>query len=138
MKTNYEKKCKKRLPKGPSILSPSFFMKKIVNTVNSLQKKWRTTGLWRIRTAVFAVSLFVLSTPAFADDPVTNASTWLSVLVFGALGVTMCSIVLAADFYMAKLGKISWDKFMHDALCICGFIGAPSLVALLAAVAIKH
>jgi type IV secretory pathway VirB2 component (pilin) len=69
---------------------------------------------------------------AFADlDPFTNAGNHMRIIMFGSLGCSLCAIVVGATFLMAKVGKVSWEKFITVGMCTAGFLGAPSLVALI-------
>ena len=78
-----------------------------------------------------AVILALLPALAMAEqDPFSKSASQMSTILFGPLGTTLCSIVLGATFVMAKVGKISWDKFLYIGFCTVGFLGSPKIVAL--------
>jgi type IV secretory pathway VirB2 component (pilin) len=69
---------------------------------------------------------------AFADDdPMSRAGNKFYNILFGTLGTTLCCIIMGATFILAKVGKVSWDKFLYIGFCAAGFIGTPSIIALL-------
>ena len=77
-------------------------------------------------------SLFLIPTIALAEnDPFTKAGTGMMSILFGGLGVAICTIIIGSTFLMAKVGKITWDKFMQVMFCTAGFLGAPSIVMLI-------
>jgi type IV secretory pathway VirB2 component (pilin) len=80
------------------------------------------------------ILIVVINTPyiAYADvDPFTSAGNGMTKILFGTLGTSLCSIIIAATFLMAKIGKVTWDKFISVAICTAGFLGAPSIVTLI-------
>ncbi len=86
----------------------------------------------KILTSLIFSGLMLLSNIALALDPMTKASNKIESTLFGGFGLSMCSIILGATFLMAKVGKISWDKFLFTGMCCAGFLGAPSLINTLA------
>jgi type IV secretory pathway VirB2 component (pilin) len=81
---------------------------------------------------LYLIILIVSPAMAFADnDPFTAAGNGMKGILFGTLGTSLCGIIIGATFLMAKVGKISWDKFMQVGLCTAGFLGAPSIVTLI-------
>jgi hypothetical protein len=76
--------------------------------------------------------LFLLPCLAWADeDPMSKAGTAFYGILFGTLGTTLCAIIMGATFILAKVGKVSWDKFLYIGFCVAGFIGTPSIIALI-------
>ena len=76
--------------------------------------------------------IFLLPVLALADsDPFTSAGNKFMNILFGTLGMSLCTISLGVTFIMAKFGKISWDKFLFVGFCIAGFIGAPSIIEII-------
>ncbi len=79
-----------------------------------------------------AFLFLVIPLTAFAEnDPFTNAGNGIERILFGTLGTSLCGIIIGATFLMAKVGKISWDRFISVGLCTAGFLGAPSLVYMI-------
>jgi type IV secretory pathway VirB2 component (pilin) len=69
---------------------------------------------------------------AFAEnDPFTSAGNGIERILFGTLGTSLCGIIIGATFLMAKVGKISWDRFISVGICTAGFLGAPSIVYII-------
>lgn len=64
-------------------------------------------------------------------DPMTKAGSQISAILFGTLGSTLCAIIIGATFLLAKVGKVSWERFVQVGLCTAGFLGAPSIVSLI-------
>lgn len=68
---------------------------------------------------------------ALALDPISKASNKIESTLFGGLGISICSIIIGATFLMAKVGKITWDKFLFTAICSAGFLGSRSIVNII-------
>jgi type IV secretory pathway VirB2 component (pilin) len=69
---------------------------------------------------------------AFAEsDPFTRAGNGIEHILFGTLGTSLCGIIIGATFLMAKVGKISWERFISVGICTAGFLGAPSIVYMI-------
>ncbi|MCE3237831.1 MAG: hypothetical protein K0R24_812 [Gammaproteobacteria bacterium] len=65
------------------------------------------------------------------NDPFTRAGNGIENILFGTLGTSLCGIIIGATFLMAKVGKISWERFISVGLCTAGFLGAPSIVYMI-------
>jgi len=86
--------------------------------------------LWHIR--IFIATCLFIPAYAFADqDPFTNAGNHMRSILFGSLGCSLCAIVVGATFYMANIGKVSWERFIGVVMCTAGFLGAPSIVMVI-------
>lgn len=69
---------------------------------------------------------------AHADnDPFSKTAGRMSAILFGPFGTTIASILLAATFVMAKVGKVSWDKFLFIGFCTAGFLGSQSIIGII-------
>lgn len=83
---------------------------------------------------VILAMMYCTLTPTlvFADEnPLVSSSSHMSELMFGALGMSLCSIIFGATFIMAKVGKVTWDRFIQIGLYTAGFLGSPSIVLLI-------
>lgn len=89
-------------------------------------------SLKRLKLILWLLVITALPIMAFAanSDPFTGAGNGMKNILFGTLGTSLCAIIIGATFLMAKVGKISWDKFVQVGLCTAGFLGAPSIVTL--------
>ncbi|MCD6040280.1 MAG: hypothetical protein K0S27_1680 [Gammaproteobacteria bacterium] len=84
----------------------------------------------------YLASLIILtSTGPFSamaeNDPFTSAGNGIERILFGTLGTSLCGIIIGATFLMAKVGKISWERFISVGICTAGFLGAPSIVYMI-------
>lgn len=64
-------------------------------------------------------------------DPMTSAGNKFMLILFGALGTAICCLIIGGTFVMAKTGKVSWDRFLFIGFCAAGFLGTPSIVAMI-------
>jgi type IV secretory pathway VirB2 component (pilin) len=80
--------------------------------------------------SVFLCWMLPLSALA-ENDPFTSAGNGIERILFGTLGTSLCGIIIGATFLMAKVGKISWERFISVGLCTAGFLGAPSIVYMI-------
>ena len=65
------------------------------------------------------------------EDPMSRAGQKFFYILFGSLGTTICALIMGATFILAKVGKVSWDKFLFIGFCTAGFVGTPSIITLL-------
>ena len=79
------------------------------------------------------VSLACLPALSFAGemDPMTTAGNKFMLILFGSLGTALCCLIIGGTFVMAKTGKVSWDRFLFIGFCAAGFLGTPSIVAMI-------
>ena len=89
------------------------------------------TGVFRIFYSALSVGLLLPASVFAESDPFSRAGNGISGILFGSLGTSLCGIIIGVTFLMAKVGKVSWDRFIQVGLCTAGFLGAPSLVTLL-------
>jgi type IV secretory pathway VirB2 component (pilin) len=101
----------------------------------------RTSTNKKIQVSIFLKKIIVIlfstlfSIAAFADtenDPFTKTGNKMETILFGSLGLSLCTIVIGVTFLMAKFGKISWDKFMYIFFCVAGFLGASTVATIIA------
>lgn len=78
-----------------------------------------------------ALSLLPCLALAEEDNPFTRTGNAFYGILFGVLGTTLCAIIMGATFLLAKFGKVSWDKFLYIGFCVAGFLGTPSIIALI-------
>lgn len=80
----------------------------------------------------FILAFLFIPTVCLADqDPMTTGGKKFAGILFGTFGTTLCSIIIGATFIMAKVGKVSWDRFLFVGFCAAGFLGAPSIVYMI-------
>ncbi len=101
-------------------------MDKIFNQRHVRQKTTQGLRQWTL------IGWLLVPAPCFADvDPVTKGANQFVSILFGSLGTSLCILIIGSCFLMAKLGKITWDRFLYVGLLAVGFLGTPSIVALL-------
>lgn len=84
------------------------------------------------------VCLALLPSLCFGDiDPVTTTSNRFASILFGALGASLCAIIIGGTFIAAKVGKVTWDRFLFIAYCVAGFLGAPSIVSFIRSIVVR-
>lgn len=77
----------------------------------------------------FFFTIFTFSSSVFAGvDPETQAAQQIHSILFGSFGLCICAIILGATFFLAKAGKVTWDKFLFILFCTAGFLGSPGIV----------
>ncbi len=68
---------------------------------------------------------------AYAEDPFSKSAGKISDILFGKFGTSIAAVLLAATFVMAKVGKVSWDKFLFIGFCTAGFLGSKSIITMI-------
>lgn len=83
---------------------------------------------------LFLYAIYCLPAVSFAEDvdPLTRSGSKIMAILFGRLGFSICALVLGSTFILALIGKVSWDRFIVIGFLTAGFIGAPSIVQLIA------
>lgn len=75
--------------------------------------------------------LLCMPLAAYAQDPFSKSAGKISDILFGTFGTSIAAILLAATFVMAKVGKVSWDKFLFIGFCTAGFLGSKSIITMI-------
>lgn len=84
------------------------------------------------KDAVFlTLATMIIPSVVFADDPFSKSATKMSGILFGTFGTAIASMLLAGSFFLAMVGKVTWNNFLYIGFCTAGFLSAPKIITLI-------